>query len=720
MAKLRATPAARRSAAFSHLTAAISGAFLAVAAAPALAHDDGRPIAPLGEIIPHHVDSGVWANASRRSSVVFSDLVVTPDALWTRLYFFHVELEGDSRIRFTSLLDNEVQELDAAGISMWGNTSAYFNGGIVMIELIASPGTSRNRFVLSEIGVEFGTMAASSHCSPPLQCGLCHGQDDRVPSNEKWACRLVSSGGGCSAAIYNVNSCVVSAGHCMGANMVIQFNVPLSNPDCSINHPPVEDQFPILDQISQNGGVGADWAVMTSGVNTIGQTAYQRFGEYRPLAASVPSSGPADVWGYGVTDNCILRQTQQHSSGEIINLTATAINYTADVTCGNSGSSLLQNGQIIGIVTHCTFTCPPNGNTATRIDVPAFVNARAALCSPPVEVHVPGDYPTIQAAINDVGNGSTITVAPGTYNEAINFIGKNLTVVSSDGPGVTTINATGQNASAARFSSGEGAEAVLDGFTLTGGAGSSVTIGGTPYQLGGGIYAAGSSPRIVDCIIAGNTAHFGGGAFNNGASPMYDRCIFAANTANPSSGGGAFNFSGAAPTFINSHFVANAAAANGGGMSSQSSSPIVTASLFIDNVASGSGGAVRNIQNSAGQFINCAFESNSAGDTGGAFVNESSSGTLIADSTFCDNSPNDITGAFTNGGGNEFLDHCPDSCAGAADLNCDGSVDVLDLLTLLDAWGTCDDCDDGSCPADFNGDCIVDVLDLLFLLDAWG
>jgi hypothetical protein len=49
-----------------------------------------------------------------------------------------------------------------------------------------------------------------------------------------------------------------------------------------------------------------------------------------------------------------------------------------------------------------------------------------------------------------------------------------------------------------------------------------------------------------------------------------------------------------------------------------------------------------------------------------------------------------------------------------ADVNGDGSVDVLDLLQLLAAWGN------SGGPEDINGDGIVDVLDLLALLSAWG
>lgn len=52
------------------------------------------------------------------------------------------------------------------------------------------------------------------------------------------------------------------------------------------------------------------------------------------------------------------------------------------------------------------------------------------------------------------------------------------------------------------------------------------------------------------------------------------------------------------------------------------------------------------------------------------------------------------------------------------DLNCDGRVDVLDLLILLGAWGNCPKV--GPCPADLNNSGAVDVQDLLILLGNWG
>ena len=53
-------------------------------------------------------------------------------------------------------------------------------------------------------------------------------------------------------------------------------------------------------------------------------------------------------------------------------------------------------------------------------------------------------------------------------------------------------------------------------------------------------------------------------------------------------------------------------------------------------------------------------------------------------------------------------DPCP------ADVNGDGTVDVLDLLAVLAAWGA------PGGPEDINGDGVVDVQDLLQLLSAWG
>ena len=71
-----------------------------------------------------------------------------------------------------------------------------------------------------------------------------------------------------------------------------------------------------------------------------------------------------------------------------------------------------------------------------------------------------------------------------------------------------------------------------------------------------------------------------------------------------------------------------------------------------------------------------------------------------------------VNGTSPDLNGNGIPDEC-EVCP--ADINADGTVDVLDLLQLLAAWGPC-----AACPEDINADGVVDVLDLLQLLAAWG
>ncbi len=57
-------------------------------------------------------------------------------------------------------------------------------------------------------------------------------------------------------------------------------------------------------------------------------------------------------------------------------------------------------------------------------------------------------------------------------------------------------------------------------------------------------------------------------------------------------------------------------------------------------------------------------------------------------------------------------------CTIVGDIDGDGDVDGADLILLLGAWGSCDDC--RNCAADLTGDCLVDPSDLLILLGNWG
>ena len=172
---------------------------------------------------------------------------------------------------------------------------------------------------------------------------------------------------------------MVTAGHCLsGGGSVVQFNVPASNGDCSTNNPPVADQFPVTDEAGVNGGVGNDYGALQIGTNSSGQTPYDRYGLFVPVASSVPGSGTLSNHGYGVDSQCDRSQTQQTHSGPILYTDSTTVVYDVDVTYGNSGSSLVYGGEIVGVVTHCSYSCE---NYGTRIDISGFVQARSQTCS---------------------------------------------------------------------------------------------------------------------------------------------------------------------------------------------------------------------------------------------------------------------------------------------------------------------------------------------------
>ena len=54
------------------------------------------------------------------------------------------------------------------------------------------------------------------------------------------------------------------------------------------------------------------------------------------------------------------------------------------------------------------------------------------------------------------------------------------------------------------------------------------------------------------------------------------------------------------------------------------------------------------------------------------------------------------------------------------DINGDGVVNVVDLLALINSWGSCSAPCPPHCPADIAGaDCQVNVLDLLMVINNW-
>ena len=103
----------------------------------------------------------------------------------------------------------------------------------------------------------------------------------------------------------------------------------------------------------------------------------------------------------------------------------------------------------------------------------ATIHVDAANCPGPGSGSVRDPYCSIQTAIDNAVDTDEIVVAPGTYFETINFIGKAVWLHSAGGPEVTAISANGPQGddSAVTCASGEQADTILEGFTLTDGTG---------------------------------------------------------------------------------------------------------------------------------------------------------------------------------------------------------------------------------------------------------
>ncbi len=150
----------------------------------------------------------------------------------------------------------------------------------------------------------------------------------------------------------------------------------------------------------------------------------------------------------------------------------------------------------------------------------------------PITLHVPADYATIQAGIDDAMNSDTVLVAAGQYNENINFNGKNIAVVGDPAHPDSVVIDGGGNGSVVTMTNGEDYGAILDGLTITNG----------HSNDGGGIYCRSDQVRtratIRNCIITNNDASGGaGGGLHSGDNAIVLHCLFTHNHAGFAGGG---------------------------------------------------------------------------------------------------------------------------------------------------------------------------------------
>ncbi|MHC4464222.1 MAG: right-handed parallel beta-helix repeat-containing protein, partial [Planctomycetota bacterium] len=223
---------------------------------------------------------------------------------------------------------------------------------------------------------------------------------------------------------------------------------------------------------------------------------------------------------------------------------------------------------------------------------------------------------TIQDAIDAAFDRDEIVVYPGTYstyrNRDLDFDGKAITVRSTylntpDIIAATVISCRGSEADAHRgfsFHSGEAADSVLSGFTITNGYASE----------GGGIYCSQSSPTIRNCVIKNNHSSLrGGGIFLSESSVNLINCTIGQNVADDVGAGIYANLG--SPEISNCTITANIAEQSGAGLWLEGGNPVLRSCLITGNVAiSNNGGGVHGCD---GLIINCTISGNHAGQYGG-------------------------------------------------------------------------------------------------------
>ncbi len=137
-------------------------------------------------------------------------------------------------------------------------------------------------------------------------------------------------------------------------------------------------------------------------------------------------------------------------------------------------------------------------------------------------------FRTIQDGIWGAEEGDVVTVCPGTFHERIDFKGKAITVRSAAGPFVTTLDAQ-RRGSVVVLRNWEPPEAVLEGFTITGGQGDEFH--------GGGIFIEYGSPTVRHNVVVDNVARIGGGVYARNGAPTVHNNIIAWNEATEGGGG---------------------------------------------------------------------------------------------------------------------------------------------------------------------------------------
>lgn len=243
-----------------------------------------------------------------------------------------------------------------------------------------------------------------------------------------------------------------------------------------------------------------------------------------------------------------------------------------------------------------------------------------------VDRMVPGEYATIQAAVNAASSGDHVVLADGVYTGSGNRdiqINKPLTIRSESGlPEQCIIDCAQSGRGFLVFN----ASAYFQGMTIQ----NSLALTREAFYRGAAIYSLNSDTRIRHCRFSNNRASLYGGAIctEYGSLHVVDS-LFTGN--NTDTEGGAIHSSTTPITLSGCRFENNSTRQYGGAVScTQVSTLNAVNCVFVLNISEGSGGAVY-LTSSGGTLSQCTFaEDCGCGNYGEAVATYDSQGTTLA------------------------------------------------------------------------------------------
>lgn len=211
---------------------------------------------------------------------------------------------------------------------------------------------------------------------------------------------------------------------------------------------------------------------------------------------------------------------------------------------------------------------PARPTSSTKISVRVNVTG---------DLVVPGQYPTIQAAVDAASDHDVISLTPGVYhgsgNNNVDFLGKAITIRSADRNANGCVIDCQNTGPGFIFANAEGPDSILEGLSIINGS----------SNLGGAIHCIDSSPTIRECVLANNQASDNGGAvYLLNSNPSFINCTLLNNSAT-NIGGAIYNEDGGDFAMTNCTLAGNQATFCGG-VYNINSDATITNSILWSNV----------------------------------------------------------------------------------------------------------------------------------------